>query len=453
MSTKTDKWLDEHKQDLVEQLRAVVRIPSLEGPAIEAAPGKPSPGPGMPPTPPTPPSPFGVEVRKCEDYVIKIATQMGLDAKDHDGFYATVDAGVEEGKKKEVLGIVAHLDVVPEGTGWEYPAYSSDIVGDKIYGRGTVDDKGPAIASLFALKSVVDSGYKFKRQVRLLYGLNEETGMRGILKYIENNEPFDIGFTPDGTYPVCNSEFNCIHAKFKKEYDSAITFRSGEAANIVPALAKASLNGKEFETTGIQTHGSTPWEGENAAQKMIKLLAAEELAGEDKKVIEVLNKYLGEGYWGKEFSIDFEDQTGKQTLNLGIVKWDEKGFEIVLDLRCPTANDVDKIKNNLTNAFKECGAELVDWNFSAGYFLSEDSEIVKTLMNVYQNRTNDKASKPFSMGGGTYARKLPNCVSFGPEGWLDVCSCHIPNEFILKSTLLENAKMIADAIIALACEE
>lgn len=451
MSNKTDKWIDEHRSEIIEQLRAVVRIPSLEGPAVEAAPGKPSPGPGMPPTPPTPPSPFGVNVRKAEDYVLKISKQMGFDANDHDGYYATVDQGNDS--DKETLGIVAHLDVVPEGTGWEYPAYSSDMIGDTIYGRGTVDDKGPGIAALFALKSVVDSGYKFKRNVRIIYGLNEETNMKCLEKYVEDKEPFDIGFTPDGTYPVCNSEFNIVHAAFKKEFKSNITFKCGEAANIVPALAIASANGKEYKTKGIQTHGSTPWEGENAAQNMIKLLYAEKFEGEDGAVLEVLNKYLGEGYYGKEFGIDFEDETGKQTLNLGIVNWDENGFTIVLDMRCPTANSIEKIKVNLENAFKECGAEMAFWNCSNGYYLSEESEVVQTLMKVYQNRTGDTTSKPFSMGGGTYARHLPNCVSFGPEGWLDVCSCHIPNEHITKQQLIENTKMIADAIIALACEE
>ena len=73
-------------------------------------------------------------------------------------------------------------------------------------------------------------------------------------------------------------------------------------------------------------------------------------------------------------------------------------------------------------------------------------------MKVYQDRTGDKDSKPIVMGGGTYARHLPNCVSFGPEGYMDVCTCHIPNEYISFDQLKFTCKMLADAIIALACE-
>jgi len=453
MSQKTDKWLEENQLDLIEQCRAVIRFPSIEGPAIEAAPAKPAPAPGYPPIPPVPASPFGANVRACEDYVIKICNQYGIPARDNEGFYAVADAGVEEGVEKEMLGIVAHLDVVPEGTGWEQPPFSSNIVGDRIYGRGAIDDKGPAIAALFALRAVKETGYKFNRQVRIIFGLNEETGMKCIDKYVECERVPDISFTPDGSYPLANSEFGICHASFTKKYASKITFKSGDAPNIVPASAVATLNGKTFETKGVQTHASLPWEGENAAQKMFKLLATKELEGEDKKVVEVLDKYLGEGYFGEGVGLAFEDETGKQTLNVGIVDWNEEGFTIILDLRCPNAVKEETVKSSLTKVFDECGAELSGWSFSNGYYLSPDSEIVNKLMKVYQNRTGDMTSKPITMGGGTYARHLPNAVSFGPEGFMCDCSCHVPNEYITKDQLLFNAKMIADAIIALACEE
>ena len=437
MSAKTDKYIDEHFNELVEHTREIVRIPSVEAEAD---------GEGRP---------FGKNVRMAEDYMLKVAGEdMGFDTHERNGFYACVDAGAEEGKDKEVLGIICHLDVVPEGSGWDHPAFGADLTEDRIIGRGTVDDKGPAMAALHALKAVRDCGYKFKRQVRIIYGLNEETGMRCIESYLENEKAPDIAFTPDGSYPLCNSEFGICHATFKKEYKSGIQFESGVAANVVPPEAKAVVNGKEYVTTGIQTHASTPWEGENAAQKMIKLLAGlEDLSKDDRAVLAVLDKHLGEGYNGEGFGLYYEDETGKQTLNLGLVKWDENGFQMTLDLRCPSAVKAETVKQKLTNAFAECGAELISFNFSEGYYLSEDTEIVSKLMNVYRDRTGDRESKPIVMGGGTYARHMNNCVSFGPEGYMDVCSCHIPNEYITLEQLKFNCKMLADAIIALACEE
>jgi len=454
LSTKTDKWIEENAYHLIEHTRAIVRIPSVEGPAIEAAPAKPAPAPGYPPIPATPPMPFGAKVREVEDYFLKVAgVTYGFPVKENGGYYGYVDAGVEEGVDKEMLGIVCHLDVVPAGDGWEYPPFSSDIVDGKIIGRGTVDDKGPAMATLYAMRAVQECGYKFKRQVRLILGLNEETNMAGVAKYLECERTPDITFTPDGTYPVCNSEFGILHCTFKKEYDSAITMNVGEAANIVPALAVAKVGDKEYRTEGIQCHASTPWEGDNAAQKMIKLLAGLNLEGEDGKVLQVLDKYLGEGCRGESFGLFYEDETGCQSVNLGVIRWNDKGFEITLDLRCPNAVKEEVVKKALCDAFAECGAECIMWAFKPGFYFDPDTEIVKKLMQVYQNRTGDVTSKPFSMGGGTYARVFPNAVSFGPEGYMDVCTCHVPNEYISFEQLKFTTKMIADAIIALACED
>jgi len=434
MSKITDKWIDDNKTSIVESLRGLIRIPSVEGEAdLKAT------------------APFGLLVRNAEDYVIGEAQKLGLNAKDGNGYFAFVDKDVDS--SKEMLGIVTHLDVVPEGLGWTHPAFGAEIVDDTIFGRGAIDDKGPAIASLYALKAVIESGYSLKRGVRLIFGLNEETNMKCLEKYLETERVPDISFTPDGSYPLCNHEFGICHASFSKRYSSCIKFNSGVAANVVPPLAKASANGRTFETKGIQAHASTPWEGENAAQKMIKLLnGLDGLNAEDKEVLLVLDKYLGEGYLGESFGLAYSDKAGKLTLNLGLVSWDENGFDITLDLRCPNPAKEDRVKEALLKAFEECGASLSSFTFSKGFYLKEDTELVDKLMKVYQKRTGDTKSRPIAMGGGTYARHLPNAVSFGPEGYMGACSCHVPDEYITVEQLTESAKMIADAIIALACE-
>ncbi len=440
MSSITDKYIDEHFDSLVEDLQAMVRIPSVEAEAVPTSDNEPK-------------KPFGENVRKAADLMLDLAGKKhGFKVKDGDGCYVIAEEGVLG--SREMLGIICHLDVVPEGSGWEHPAFGAEIHDGKIVGRGTVDDKGPAMAALYALKAVRDCGYDLRRGVRLIFGLNEETGMRCIEEYLKNERTPDIAFTPDGSYPLCNSEFGICHATFRKEYNSDIFFKSGVAANVVPPEATAVVYGDEYKTTGIQTHASTPWEGENAAQKMINLLEDIELANsEDVKVLKVLKRHLGKGYNGEGFGLFYEDETGKQTLNLGLVNWDKNGFEMTLDLRCPSAVRPETVKEKLCEAFAECGAELKSFNFSEGYYLSPDTEIVSKLMKVYQNRTGDTESKPIVMGGGTYARHMPNCVSFGPEGYMDVCSCHIPNEYITLEQLRFNSKMLADAIIALACEE
>ena len=442
MNNKTNNWIDNNLSYMIKDLQSLVRIKSVENYATT--------------TPSNIPAPFGLDVRAVEDTMIKIAKEhCKMNVWEYGGYYVVVDEGTDDESNKEMLGIITHLDVVPEGDGWSEPPYAANIInGNTIVGRGTVDDKGPAIASLYALKAVKECGYKFKRKVRLIFGLNEETNMLDISKYIEREQIPDISFTPDGYYPLGNSEFSICHVTISKKYNSNIIFNSGDAPNIVPATAEANVKNKNYKTLGIQCHASKPWDGENAAQKMISVLYNQKdtLEEEDTKVITILNKYLGDNYYGESFGLNFEDKTGKLTCNLGVVKWDHNGFQIILDLRCPNAVKKEDVRNKLQEAFLECDAEISNFEFEQGYYLSPESEIVNKLMKVYQENTGDYDSKPLTMGGGTYAKSFPNSVSFGPEGIMDICGCHVPNEYITFDQLSFTCKMIADAIISLACE-
>lgn len=153
MSVFTDKWIDEHKDELVEKLQQCVRINSVrdDGSTREGA-------------------PFGEGAAKCLEDTLNTAKEMGFEVKNLDGYCGTVDYGTGE----EQLGILAHLDVVPEGEGWTYPPYAAEIHDGRLYGRGTMDDKGPAFAALFGLAAVKASGVETKRRVRLILGCDEE---------------------------------------------------------------------------------------------------------------------------------------------------------------------------------------------------------------------------------------------------------------------------------------
>ncbi|MBR3301116.1 MAG: Sapep family Mn(2+)-dependent dipeptidase, partial [Firmicutes bacterium] len=199
MSIYTDNWIDERKDQIVESLRSIVRFRTPEAEAQEGA-------------------PFGPEVKACLEKTLGIASDLGLDAKDMCGYCGTVDAG--EGD--EMLGILAHLDVVPEGTGWHHDPYGAEIVDGKIYGRGTLDDKGPAIASIFALAAVKASGLGFKRKVRIILGCNEGTGMGCIKHYLANGRIPELSFSPDGEYPLTNSEKSILHCTYKAKFNSHI---------------------------------------------------------------------------------------------------------------------------------------------------------------------------------------------------------------------------------------
>ena len=169
MSIYTDNWIDQRRDQIVESLRNIVRFRTTEGPAEDGA-------------------PFGPEVKKCLGETLRTASDLGLKTRDLDGYCGTVDA---EGGR-EMLGILAHLDVVPEGTGWSCDPYGAEIIDGKVYGRGTLDDKGPAIAALYAIRSVIDLGIPLKKGVRLILGSDEECGSSDLKYFLHDFRIFGI---------------------------------------------------------------------------------------------------------------------------------------------------------------------------------------------------------------------------------------------------------------------
>ncbi len=435
MSKFTDKWIDDHKDQMIEDLRGALRFRTLE-------------------SAPLPGAPFGRPVRECLDYTLGKADALGLKTRDLDGYCGLIDADAGEGS--EMLGILCHLDVVPEGTGWDHDPYGAEIVDGKIYARGSLDDKGPAYASMYALKAVQESGLPLKRSVRLILGCNEETNMGCIHHYKEVERIPDLSFSPDGEYPITNSEKSILQCTYKANFASQIEMSVGEAANVVPGEASATITDGGLQVAikqiGKIAHASLPWEGENALQKLFLALKDEDLEGMDRVAIDTLCDAFKMEYHGESLGLDKEDESGRLTLNVGVIRWNSQGFELTLDLRCPVSLPECFIQERIELALAATGGKIVWWKYKPGYSIPDDSEIVSKLLKVYKARTGDQDAKPKKIGGGTYSRELPNAVSFGPEGYMCEASCHVANEFMGIDQLVMNAKMIADAIIALACE-
>lgn len=145
--------------------------------------------------------PFGENCNRALEYVLDLGKNLGFRTKNIDGYCGYI----EFGEGKEMLGIIGHLDVVPEGENWTYPPFDAHIFNNKIYGRGAIDDKGPVIASLYAMKAVIDT-CKVNKRVRLILGLNEENDWKCIEHYKKCEEPPTFGFSPDADFP-------CIYAE------------------------------------------------------------------------------------------------------------------------------------------------------------------------------------------------------------------------------------------------
>ena len=189
--------------------------------------------------------PFGQGTHNCLELILSIARNMGFTAKNIDDMYGYV----EFGSGHKMVMALSHLDVVPERDGWTHDPYAAEIEGDRMYGRGTLDDKGPAISTLYALKAIRDSGLSIRRRIRLLFGLNEETGSKGIKYYVDHGGELPVmGFTLDAGYPVINGKKGrwtlVYHFPLKsgKGAGEILSLHGGTGTGIVPGKAHAVLS-------------------------------------------------------------------------------------------------------------------------------------------------------------------------------------------------------------------
>ncbi|MFR6495538.1 MAG: M20/M25/M40 family metallo-hydrolase [Ruminococcus sp.] len=173
------------------------------------------------------------------------------------------------------LGILCHLDVVPAvPSNWKSDPFTAEIRDGRIYGRGAIDDKGPAVAVLYALRAIRESGIPLRKNVRFLLGCNEENGSTDLEYYMARHAMPPQVFTPDGSYPIIHLEKGMLRLQFTKATaDPIARFSAGTAPNAVPADAAVSLSAafcgtaeqgsqitrqNELAYKGIAAHASTP---------------------------------------------------------------------------------------------------------------------------------------------------------------------------------------------------
>ena len=406
----------EYKDEVVKEIQNAVRVKSV----------KEAPLPGMP---------FGEGPAKALDHFMNLAKKLGFKAEKFDNYAMHIDMG--EGK--ETLGILAHVDVVPEGDNWTYPPYSGTIADGKIYGRGTLDDKGPAIISLFAMKAIADSGIKLNKKIRMILGADEESGSACLKYYFgELKMPYpDIAFTPDSNFPVTYAEKGSVRVKIKKKFNTLqdVVIKGGNAFNSVPNEAHGVIpvdmlgevrnkNKVEFVRegniykgfwAGIPAHRAYPSKGYNAVSALFEVLKDIEVKNEELKgLVTFFDKFVKMETDGKSFGVKCTDgETGELTLNLGKMSLENNELEICLDMRVPVKIELDKIEETIKKNPEDYGYEFELYSESKPLYVPKDSFLVSTLMNIYKELTGDNDAQPVAIGGGTYAKHAKNAVAFG----------------------------------------
>ena len=423
------KIIENSFEEQVADLQALIRIPSVSR-------GEPKAG-----------MPYGEQVYAALQKAREIAKKLGFEKVwDVEGRCGVV----EYGEGDEIVAIMAHLDVVPEGTGWKYPPYGAEIHDGAMYGRGTADDKGAAVSALYALYALKESGAKMRRRVRILLGCDEERGSTGMERYREVEGEPTMAFTPDATYPVVNSEMNISHMTFEKKYPTAVRARVGTAMNVIPGTAESAV--PALSLTGKEGHASMPDHADNALMKLVKALSEAELPPADKETFQGLVGLLYGFNHGEGLGVDFTDASGRLTLAPTVLTADEGGVTVGFDCRYPASMTFDALTGPIDERMGRLGFAVKERSNSLGHYIAPDTELVSTLMDVYGELSGDRESKPLSIGGGTYAREFKNAVAVGVTRPDRPDLCHIANENILLSEMLFNTRFMAECLKRLAAE-
>lgn len=437
---------------------------------------------------------FGEGPAKALDRALQIASDLGFATTNLDGYIGYA----EYGQGDEYVAVLAHLDVVPEGDGWTYPPYGAEIHDGRIYGRGAIDDKGPAMAALYALKAVRDANISLSKRVRVIFGCSEETGGPDVEHYLElENEPVS-GFTPDANFPAIYAEKGLMSFDLAKDLSAdlmeeqredirIVSIQGGTAYNIVPDKAVARIQAADpdqvaaacdafagktgynlsaeiaaekdgaagtvlITSLGKAAHGSTPYKGKNAAMQLIAFLATLKLdSSEMAESIEFLNDSIGMETDGKSFGLAMEDEpSGNLTLCVGLVNATPERMVLGLNIRYPVTYSFQDVMGRFNQTIEGTGFVAENWqaNQSPLYY-PKDSPLIMTLTRVYAEQTgrNDSA---IAIGGGTYAKEMPNIVASGPmmPGQEEVE--HQANEYIAIDQLINVTKIYAQDIYELA---
>lgn len=458
-------FLKEHKAEMKTALADLVACESVRGAATENA-------------------PFGEGVKQALDTFLSLCASKGLAVRNMENFVGVAEIG----DQTSPLGILCHLDVVPAGEGWESDPFTLTEKGGFLYGRGAIDDKGPAVAVLYALLAVLATKKPLVRGVRLIAGCAEETGWEDMDYYTARESLPKLLFTPDAEFPVIHIEKGRVQGKLSKKFEptaapKAVTnIDAGVAVNAVPERATASLRGFSAEelsalcdkvalpdavkfeiaedgdytvltVVGQAAHASTPEEGMNALCALLRILAAlplDECDGADG--IRALSRLfpLGETDGASLGVCRRDEESGALTASLDLLTFTEEKMTAEFDIRFPVCETVDGIKTALAFTAEREGFSF----FATGaepHHVPEESPLIQTLLGVYEQVTGEPGYA-VAIGGGTYVHDTKTGVAFGAEFPGDDNRMHAANERVETEKWMKTALIYARAIEEICCE-
>ena len=414
LNQKIDAFIAANKEQLLKDIAALVSINSVEGTPEEGA-------------------PYGAGPRAALDKTLELAAGMGLATRNCEGHIGYAELAGADAEK--YLATICHVDVVPVGNGWTADPFTMRIQDGWLLGRGVADDKGPMVATLYALKFLKEQGYELRYPIRALAGTNEETHMQDVDYYLKNYPAPAFCFTPDAEFPVCNGEKGLFGAKIVSPVCNGVIveIEGGVANNAVPDRASALVrtdisklknapnitlepegDGVRIRGWGKSGHAAMPQGTVNAIGLVVNYLLDNGLCNETERAYLEAVRKLHASTAGEGLGINCADGPfGPLTVIGGRIYMEDGRIFQTMDSRFPTCTNGKKMTEQIRAALGD-GAELRDVTAAEPFYIEADSPAILACINTYNEVTGENA-KPFTMGGGTYARHFPYAVSFGPE--------------------------------------
>ena len=458
LDQKIQQYFDEHREEIIQQIFRLVRIKSVT--QFSA-----------------PPHPYGDGCAQVLDEAIAMARELGFVTENYDYYAATAT----QGDGANAIGLGVHLDVVPEGEGWEIcPPYEPTEHNGYLVGRGVADDKGPAVLSFHVAKCIRELGLPMKHGIKIVMGCNEEKGSNCVGHYVSHAKDLPVfSLVPDSTFPVTNGEKGMVFLTIRTPVlegnlvdagggtagncvpDSAFAVLSGYTVEQIPCLGKGisvapDEQGVRITAAGVSAHAAEPEKGVHAIGRLFSALAAHNLVtGSHQMLCDVIPKICSCCH-GEVFSVPLEDApSGKLTHVLGILRKKDGQFYMECSMRYPVTAVGASMEEPIYQAVAALGCEVAFYkNVKPGYVPADDPAI-QALMQVY-HRICDDGSQPAISSGGTYARVLPRAVAYGcafpgrvsPFG-SHRGGMHQPDECIAVDDLLLAGRILTEAVLML----
>ncbi|KMY52397.1 hypothetical protein AC625_16975 [Peribacillus loiseleuriae] len=425
-------------------------------------------------------APFGRTIRDAFDQMKNFAERDLFLHEDFDGYACHI----EHGNGEEIIGILAHLDIVPEGDKeeWTFDPFTLTEYDGYLYGRGVNDDKAPLLAAYYAMKILRDLKVPFKRKVRLIVGGAEETTWECMEHYFQYNRQPVMAFSPDGDFPIVNGEKGVIQGSFtlNNELPSInnsphklleiqsekqrgficekciVIFESSDPESLKNLLLEADkviMSNQKICAfyQGEKTLSRNPHKGKSAFFKFAKdLVGIKEGIRNAEEFTRLLDSYFKEDVYGEKIGLFHEDQEmGISTMGIPYVVYDGSHFEIAFDYRFPKGQTLDMTIETLQAFSDQNHLDLLIHKTYDLLYVEPDAKLIRTLQQAYTTVIGENA-ECLTKGGISYARALENGVAFGPTFTGDDPNTHKPNERIRIDTLYKAIIIYCETLRLLA---